>query len=256
MIGFPYPKRLNSNNAVEQGAAVLLCSVEAAERLGIPRDRWVFPHAGTDGHDTATSRPARPPLVARHPASPAGGRSSWPASASTTSPTSTSTRASRRPCRSPPTSSASGSTAQLTVTGGLSLRRRAVEQLRHPRHRHHGSACCGATPASIGLVTANGGFVTKHAFGVYATEPPAGRVPVGGAAGRGRRRLTPAVAAEDYDGPATIEGYTVMHDRDGAPEHGIVALRTPDGDRPHLGHDRATPTCSAPWRSRSSSAGR
>ena len=51
MIGFPYPKRLNSNNAVEQGAAVLVCSVEAAERLGVPRDRWVFPHAGADAHD-------------------------------------------------------------------------------------------------------------------------------------------------------------------------------------------------------------
>ncbi len=28
-------------------------------------------------------------------------------------------------------------------------------------------------PGSIGLVTANGGFITKHAFGVYSTEPPA-----------------------------------------------------------------------------------
>ena len=51
MIGFPYTKRLNSNNAVEQGAAVILCSAERAEALGVPRDRWVFPHSGTDAHD-------------------------------------------------------------------------------------------------------------------------------------------------------------------------------------------------------------
>src|SRR5207302_7393816 len=52
MIGFPYTKLMNSNNAVEQGAALLLCSAAAAERLGVPRDRWVFPHAGTDAHDS------------------------------------------------------------------------------------------------------------------------------------------------------------------------------------------------------------
>ncbi len=51
MIGFPYTKRMNSNNAVEQGAGVILCSAERAESLGVPRDRWVFPHSGTDAHD-------------------------------------------------------------------------------------------------------------------------------------------------------------------------------------------------------------
>ena len=39
MIGLPYPKLLNSNNAVEQGAAVLLCSVEKARELGGPMIR-------------------------------------------------------------------------------------------------------------------------------------------------------------------------------------------------------------------------
>ena len=29
-------------------------------------------------------------------------------------------------------------------------------------------------PGSLGLVTANGGIVDKHAFGVFSTEPPAG----------------------------------------------------------------------------------
>src|SRR3546814_19645364 len=42
---------MNSNNAVEQGAGVILCSAERAEALGVPRDRWVFPHSGTDAHD-------------------------------------------------------------------------------------------------------------------------------------------------------------------------------------------------------------
>ncbi len=51
MIGFPYPKLMNSNNDVDQAAAVILCSVERARALGVPEDRWVFPLAGTDAHD-------------------------------------------------------------------------------------------------------------------------------------------------------------------------------------------------------------
>ena len=51
MIGFPYTKLMNSNNMVEQGAGLIMCSVERAEALGIPRDRWVFLHSGADAHD-------------------------------------------------------------------------------------------------------------------------------------------------------------------------------------------------------------
>jgi acetyl-CoA C-acetyltransferase len=51
MIGFPYTKRMNSNNAVEQGAALIMCSSERARALGVPADRMVFLHAGADAHD-------------------------------------------------------------------------------------------------------------------------------------------------------------------------------------------------------------
>ena len=30
-----------------------------------------------------------------------------------------------------------------------------------------------ADPGALGLVTANGGYVTKHTLGLYSTEPPA-----------------------------------------------------------------------------------
>ncbi|MGI9123420.1 MAG: acetyl-CoA acetyltransferase, partial [Mycobacterium sp.] len=52
MISWPYPKLMNSNQLVDQAAAVILCSAEKATYLQIPRDNWVFPHAGTDSHDT------------------------------------------------------------------------------------------------------------------------------------------------------------------------------------------------------------
>ncbi len=52
MISWPYTKLMNSNNMVDQGAALVLTSAEKATSLQIPRDRWVFPYSGTDAHDT------------------------------------------------------------------------------------------------------------------------------------------------------------------------------------------------------------
>src|SRR5688500_11392021 len=52
MVAFPYRKLMNSNIQTDQAVAVILCSVEAARRFGVPEDRWVFPLAGADSHDT------------------------------------------------------------------------------------------------------------------------------------------------------------------------------------------------------------
>ncbi len=43
---------MNSNNMVDQGAVLILTTVEKATYLQIPSERWVFPYAGTDSHDT------------------------------------------------------------------------------------------------------------------------------------------------------------------------------------------------------------
>ena len=45
MLATPYTKLHCSQWNVNQGAALILCSADAANELGIPRDRWVFPHA-------------------------------------------------------------------------------------------------------------------------------------------------------------------------------------------------------------------
>src|SRR3989454_1169596 len=48
MIGFPYPKFMNAIIDVNQGAAVLLAADDAARRLGVAEDRWIYPWAGVD----------------------------------------------------------------------------------------------------------------------------------------------------------------------------------------------------------------
>ena len=53
MVGFPYPKMMNSNNDVDMSAALIVCSAARAESLGVPRDKWVFPQSGSDAHEHA-----------------------------------------------------------------------------------------------------------------------------------------------------------------------------------------------------------
>ncbi len=48
MIVEPYPRFLVARDQVNQGAAVLLTSVQSAQRLGIDRSRWVFLHGHAD----------------------------------------------------------------------------------------------------------------------------------------------------------------------------------------------------------------
>jgi acetyl-CoA C-acetyltransferase len=48
-------------------------------------------------------------------------------------------------------------------------------------------------------------------------------------ADRMRRPIPPT--REDYEGPATIETYTVLYARDGSPKHGVIVAVTPQGER-------------------------
>ena len=82
---------------------------------------------------------------------------------------------------------------------------------------------------SIGLCSANGGFITKHAFGVYSTEPPS--QPFQHADTQDEIDALPSrELAANYAGPATVEAYTVMHSAAG-PEQALVSCRLDDGRR-------------------------
>jgi acetyl-CoA C-acetyltransferase len=89
-----------------------------------------------------------------------------------------------------------------------------------------------AAPGELGLVWANGGYATKHSFGIYSTDPPAARFrhdsPQAEIDALPRRDLANAL---DAAGPAIIEAYTVMHSRDGNPETAIAACLLADGRR-------------------------
>jgi acetyl-CoA C-acetyltransferase len=87
-------------------------------------------------------------------------------------------------------------------------------------------------PQEKAFVWANGGYTTKHAFGVYGTEPPKDgfkfAYPQDEVDALPRRDVA---SAPDAVGPATVEAYSVMHHRDGHPEIAHVSCLLPDGRR-------------------------
>lgn len=142
MISWPYTKLMNSNNMVDQAAALILTSVQTATRLRIPESSGFSP-TPVPTRTTPTRSVNAPSCTAhRRSGSVRPVRCSWPASASMTSTTSTSTRVSRRRCRWPPPRSGWRSMIRpaRSPSPGTDVRRRAVEQLRHARHRDDGRA--------------------------------------------------------------------------------------------------------------------
>lgn len=229
MIGSPYTKRMNSNNAVEQGAAVILCSAERAESLGVPRDRWVFPHTGTDAHDHYffTERDD----LGRSPAMRIAGRRSLELAGVGVDDLAHIDLYSCFPSAVEISAYELGIDLDrpLTVTGGLSF-------AGGPWNNYvmHAIATMAGRlreePGALGLVSANGGYITKHAFGIYSTEPPT--QPFQHEDVQAQVDALPSrQLCEDADAEIAVEAWTAMHDRDGEPENGIVVGLLDDGRR-------------------------
>ncbi len=232
MISTPYPKLMNSNNMVDQAAAVILCSAEKAEHLQIPRDTWVFPHAGTDSHDTYGI--AERDELHRCPAIRIGAARAMELAGVDVDelayvdvyscfPSAVQVAANEigLPADDP--------TRPLTVTGGLTFAggpwnnyvmhsiATMAERLRE-------------NPGARGLVTANGGYLTKHSFGVYGANPPAKNFRWEDVQEEVDREPT-RTARVQWEGVGTVESWTTPYDRQGNPEKAFVAVRTPDGSR-------------------------
>lgn len=234
MIGFPYPKFMNAIMEVDQSAAVLLTNVATARKLGVPRQKWVYLWGSGDAVDLwyLSER------VDFHssPAIRAAGREAMVQAGVGIDDVSYFDLYSCFPC-APQIGAemlgiAEDDPRPLTVTGGLPYAggpgnnytthaiAAMVEKLR-------------ANPGRLGLVTGLGWYVTKHAVGIYGGEPPP--LP--------RRRRSPAEYQgeidamshpplhEKPDGDGVIETYTVLHDREGSPETGLVVGRLADGGR-------------------------
>ena len=217
------------------GAAIIMCTVEAAERMGVSRDKWVFPHAGTDSHEHPFV--SHRDTFARTPAVELGAKMALDLAGIAIDDVSVLDLYSCFPSAvqlgaqslgvdiTPGTGRQWSRTGGLTFCGGpwnnyvMHAIASVVEDLRE-------------RPGEYGFTWANGGYATKHAFGVFSTTPPAVAFrhdsPQNEVDALPKRGLaSPADAAGD----ATVEAYSIMFSRDGQPETAQAACLLADGRR-------------------------
>jgi acetyl-CoA C-acetyltransferase len=230
-IGYPYTKYQNANMTVDQSAAVIVCSVEVAQAAGIPEDKWVFPWSGSDCNDHWFVS-ERENLYSA-PAVGFNARAALSLAGIGMDDVNHIEIYSCFPCMVQMSANAMGidpfsDPRPLTQTGGLCF-------FGGPGNNYttHGIASMidrlRAEPG-VGLVTGNGWYSTKHSLGIYSTTPPENAFR--SANPQPELNATPQTKlVEDYDGAGTLESFVVMHERDGSPAMGTVAVRVGEGAR-------------------------
>lgn len=247
MICFPYPKYLNAVVTTDQSAGVLIASQAMAVRLGIPKENWIYWRGGAVGVEDPwliSLRPSyseSPALKTCHETAFANAGlaldeidlidlySCFPSAVSMA-------------CEM--LGLAEDDPRGLTLTGGLPYAggpgnsysfhsiAAAVTRLREKTGEH-------------ALVTGNGWYLTKHSATILSRRPsPAGFDPSAAPitdATRATWSAPPVRLQPEAKGAATVETYTIVHDRDGAPEKGIIIGRLTDTDERFLANTEPDP---------------
>ena len=228
MAAYPYTKRLCSNLVVDLGAALILCSVERAERLGIPRDRWVFLRTATDC--MATPLLSHREDFLRVPDLERAGERAFELSGLSPADFAHVDLYSCFPAAVEVAAEALGFPLDPapTVTGGLAYSggpfnsyvlhaiATVMGRLRH-------------APGDLAFVSSIGGAFSKHAFAIYGTEP----------ADEGFQyadldatpsELPERELAPEWNGYATVETYSLRY-ADGVPSVASLSCLLDDGRR-------------------------
>lgn len=227
-VSFPYPKLMNSNNNVDQASALIMCSTAKAKALGIPESLWVYPHTGTDAHDHLYV--SNRDNLYSSPAIRIAGQRALELAGLSVGDIDKVDVYSCFPIAVQVAAAELGldMAKPLTVTGGLTFGGGPLNNyVMHSIARM--TTLLREQPGEKGLITANGGLLTKHAFGVYSTTPPA--KPFQHQDVQAEVDATPKreVVAE-HTGTATVESYVVMYDGS-APKTAHLACLRDDGVR-------------------------
>jgi acetyl-CoA C-acetyltransferase len=234
-VCFPYPKLMNARDSVNQSASVIMTSVAVARQLQIEQSKWVFLHGCAEADDrlvTERSDLGASPAIRFNASKALAMAGKSVADMSYFDLYSCFPSAVEIACQE--LGIAADDERGLTVTGGLPF-------FGGPGNNYSMHAIASMVEwlrerqGSFGLVTANGGWLSKHAAGVYSTQPWLGAW----------QRETPAAYQHQVDstdappftespqGAARIETYTVCFDRDG-PQRGLVIGRLDSTDQRFL----------------------
>ena len=220
-MAFPYNKWHNSQWDVDQAAALILCSMSTAESLGVPRDRWVFPHVGLES-SLALSLSRRAELH-RWPAMAVLGEAAERHIGRRVADMEHLELYSCFPAAVAVQQSELGVDPDrvCTVTGGMAFAggpfnnfvfQATVDMIERVR----------AEPGAYGAVSAVSGLLTKPGLTVWSTEPPAAGLLTADLAAEAKAATAEASLDEDPHGKGTVATYTVVYD--GMEPSGVRAI--------------------------------
>ena len=232
LVTLPYTKLLNSNITTDQAAALIICSQEFADRVGVPAERRVYPLAfgqATD-HWFVTSRER----LDRSPAAAIASRGTLEAAGTSIDEVALLDIYSCFPSAVQMACDGLGidpwtDSRDPTVTGGLTF-------FGGPGNNyvtHSLAAMAGKlreNPGETGLCTAVGWYMTKHGAAVLGSAEPEGPLAFFDGAAEASR-LPRREMAEGREGLATAEAASVVYDREGSPTVATVTAIFSDGAR-------------------------
>lgn len=224
----PFLKWHMAQDAVNQGAALIIMSDAKADSLGIAKDKRVYLHGAGEAVEPAfTERPGFTQSWAMDVAI----NRAFAQAGLTVDDIAIFDLYSCFPCAVFSSTAVLGidpssDPRPLTVTGGLPFSGGPGNN-----YSMHAIAAMAerlrAQPGAYGLVLANGGWLSKESVGIWSTTAPDAFTPVEPMAKRDDSILVEIEAAPES---GTLETYTVTHGKSG-PELGIILARTSDGKR-------------------------
>jgi acetyl-CoA C-acetyltransferase len=230
-IAEPYLRYLVAREKVNQGAAVVLMSIAAAQRLGVPEERWVFLHGHADLRERDLLDRAD---LGQAPALVAAARHALEIAGIGVADVATFDLYSCFPIAVSVVADGLGLAPDdprgLTLTGGLPFFGGAgnnysmhgiAETVQHAR----------SAPGSFGFVGANGGMLSKYSTGVYSTTPVEWRPDRSAALQAELDTATAPAQAAQADGWAKIETFTIIHGRGGIRTGIVIGRLEATGER-------------------------
>lgn len=235
MISFPYTKYMCSIMGVDQAAAVFMTDEKTAKQLGIPEEAWIYVLGSGDASDIwhVTEREN----FYSSPSVRVAAEMAMEQSGTALNDIDYFDFYSCFPCAPRITRNMLGipknDSRPLTITGGMPY-------FGGPGNNYALHAICKMVellrqdPARIGLVQALSWFISKHSVGIYSGEKRKSnwinhheRFQ----AELDRLVLKGPVMVEQASGEATVETYTLFHDRQGQPVKAVIIGRLDDGSR-------------------------
>lgn len=232
LIAHPYTKLMVANSSVNQGAAFIVTSLAEARRRNVKEDRIIFVGMGAAAHED--DDPLKRDRYDRSSSMAVSITTALELNGLTIDDLDHVELYSCFPCVPKMARRVLGWPADrsATVFGGLTFGGGPIGN--YMSHAVVSLVDRLREGGRNGLLFANGGFATHNHSIVIGRQPfakatfpssfdfqsqaDAGRLPI------------PAIM-EEYAGPAVIETYTVLYDRDGSAKWGVIVARTVTGER-------------------------